>query len=258
MTDINKIIILIDSYLEMKGLEYVEPNEISKFLDKYGVLSYSTKGQPLRKLLREGVIPNAFKISGNRWVIGHSNKVRIVNTQPIKEEPIIRKIYSPKSIVKCLNPIADVNSQILILGTLPGKISLQTKEYYASPNNQFWGIIAEILKEALPLSYNAKLTMLKKHHIALWDVLYSANRVGSLDADIKNPIANDIVGFVTTHPSLQKIVFNGKEAEKKFYELIGTRDIPEHIKFISMPSTSHMNTHFSLEDKKKHWSCILE
>jgi len=68
MTDINKIIILIDSYLEMKGLEYVEPNEISKFLDKYGVLSYSTKGQPLRKLLREGVIPNAFKISGNRWV----------------------------------------------------------------------------------------------------------------------------------------------------------------------------------------------
>ena len=236
----------------------MEPNEISKFLDKYGVLSYSTKGQPLRKLLREGVIPNAFKISGNRWVIGHSNKVRIVNTQPIKEEPIIRKIYSPKSIVKCLNPIADVNSQILILGTLPGKISLQTKEYYASPNNQFWGIIAEILKEALPLSYNAKLTMLKKHHIALWDVLCSANRVGSLDADIKNPIANDIVGFVTTHPSLQKIVFNGKEAEKKFYELIGTRDIPEHIKFISMPSTSHMNTHFSLEVKKKHWSCILE
>ena len=67
----------------------MEPNEISKFLDKYGVLSYSTKGQPLRKLLREGVIPNAFKISGNRWVIGHSNKVRIVNTQPIKEEPII-------------------------------------------------------------------------------------------------------------------------------------------------------------------------
>ena len=72
MADIKRIIALIDSYLEMKGLDYVEPNEISKYLERQGVLSYSTKGQPLRKLLRDGLIPNASQPSGNRWIIRHS------------------------------------------------------------------------------------------------------------------------------------------------------------------------------------------
>ena len=58
MADIKRIIALIDSYLEMKGLDYVEPNEISKYLERQGVLSYSTKGQPLRKLLRDGLMEN--------------------------------------------------------------------------------------------------------------------------------------------------------------------------------------------------------
>ncbi len=64
MADINKIISLIDSYLEKEGLYRVEANEASLFLDKMGVLSYSTKGQPLRKILREGKIPNAEQPGG--------------------------------------------------------------------------------------------------------------------------------------------------------------------------------------------------
>ncbi len=233
----------------------MKPNELSRVLEEHGILTYSTKGQSLRKLLREGLIPNALKISG-RWEIRHSNNNRIKTLS--NKKAIIEKNHSTVNIVKGFAPIADSSSQILILGTLPGSISLQKGEYYASPNNHFWKIIAELFNETLLLSYDARVTMLKKHHIALWDVLCSANREGSLDADIKNPVANDIVGFITTHPSLQKIVFNGKEAEKKFNDLIGARDIPEHIKFISMPSTSYMNTHFSFEEKKRHWSSILK
>lgn len=257
MADINRIAALIDSYLEMMGLEYTEPNEVSKFLEKHGVLNYSTKGQTLRKLLREGLIPNAFKNSDNRWEIRHSNKGRIVHAQPIKETNV-RKKYSTVNKVKGLDPIADADSQILILGTLPGAMSLQKCEYYASPCNQFWRIIADLLDEVLPLSYQAKVSMLRKHHIALWDVLRSANREGSLDTDIRNPIANDIVGFVTSHPSLRAIVFNGKEAKEKFRKLTDTGAISERIKIISMPSTSQANTCLSLEDKKKRWSSILK
>lgn len=59
MVDIDRIITLIDRYLESTGQNRVEANEISVYLEKNGALSHSTNGQPLRKLLRDGKIPNA-------------------------------------------------------------------------------------------------------------------------------------------------------------------------------------------------------
>lgn len=71
MADINIIISLIDKYLESTGQNRVEANEISVYLEKNGALSHSTKGQPLRKLLREGRIPNAEQPGGKgtSWYI---------------------------------------------------------------------------------------------------------------------------------------------------------------------------------------------
>lgn len=57
MADINRMITLIDKYFESTGQNRVEANEISVYLEKNGALSHSTKGQPLRKLLREGKYP---------------------------------------------------------------------------------------------------------------------------------------------------------------------------------------------------------
>lgn len=254
MFDIDRIISLIDSYLEMKGLEYVEPNEVSKFLERDGVLSYSTKGQPLRKLLREGRIPNAFKTPDNRWWIGHSNKKCAVNARPLKEAI---DNSSLEDRVNCLSPIADAESKILILGSLPGAISLQKCEYYASPGNLFWRIIADLFNEVFPQSYNEKVSMLKKHHIALWDVLRSANRKGSLDVNIEKPIPNDIAGFVLCHPSLQVIAFNGREAEEKFKEFTDVDRIPKHIRIITLPSSSQTYARLSLDEKTASWSYKL-
>lgn len=64
MAYIDRIIALIDKYLESTGLNRVEANEISIYLEKNGVLSHSTKGQLLRKLLRESRIPNAEQPGG--------------------------------------------------------------------------------------------------------------------------------------------------------------------------------------------------
>lgn len=74
MADIDRIIRLIDNYLEMKGIDCAGANEISSYLEAQRALSYSTKGQPLRKLLREGKIPNAFQPGGKgtTWIISHS------------------------------------------------------------------------------------------------------------------------------------------------------------------------------------------
>ena len=50
MADITKIIALIDKYLESTGLNRVEANEISIYLEKNGALSHSTKCLVLKNL----------------------------------------------------------------------------------------------------------------------------------------------------------------------------------------------------------------
>lgn len=171
MADIIRIIALIDKYLESTGLNRVEANEISIYLERNGALSHSTKGQPLRKLLREGRIPNAEQPGGKgtSWYIRHSNSKNVVDSKPIqkpKQSSIIKETSSA-AIASGHEPVADSDAQILILGTLPGKVSLQTQQYYANRTNQFWKIISSIFNDTMSDSYEERLNILKRHHIAL-------------------------------------------------------------------------------------------
>lgn len=262
MADIIRIIALIDKYLESTGLNRVEANEVSIYLEKNGALSHSTKGQPLRKLLREGRIPNAEQPGGKgtSWYIRHSNSKNVVDSKPIqkpKQSSIIKETSSA-AIASGHEPVADSDAQILILGTLPGKVSLQTQQYYANRTNQFWKIISSIFNDTMSDSYEERLNILKRHHIALWDVLKSANRESSLDSDIKNPIANDILGFISKHPKLRVIGLNGRDAVSYFNTYIGAHNLPENIHVVSLPSSSSANTHFTIDDKIGLWKTILK
>lgn len=261
MADINRIIALIDKYLETRGLNRAEANEISIYLEKNGVLSHSTKGQPLRKLLREGKIPNAEQPGGKgtAWYIRNSNRTTVMPAKPM--QPSVNKTnkvneLASEAITKGLEPVADSESQFLILGTLPGKVSLQTQQYYANHSNYFWRIISSIFDETIPDSYEGKLDVLKRHQTALWDVLKSANRDSSLDSDIKNPIANDILGFISKHPNLRVIGLNGKDAYSYLVKYIGLSNIPTNIRVVILPSTSSSNTHMTLEEKIEQWKII--
>lgn len=40
-----------------------------------------------------------------------------------------------------LPPVIDKDCNTLILGALPGDKSIEQKQYYANPNNQFWRIV---------------------------------------------------------------------------------------------------------------------
>lgn len=263
MADIKKIISLIDNYLETNGLNRTEANEASIYLEKNGVLSHSTKGQPLRKLLREGKIPNAEQPGGKgtSWFIRHSSIGHCCATSKnITKESniIIQKTTLYNDMTNGLAPIDDPESEILILGTLPGKESLKIQQYYASGSNYFWRIISEVFNEAFFVNNEERISFLHKHHIALWDVLKSANRITSLDSDIKNPIANDLKGFVDNHPKLRIICFNGKEAYNYFEKYFGFIDIPKAIRIFSLPSTSSSNTHMTLNEKIRIWKVITE
>ena len=82
-------------------------------------------------------------------------------------------------------PLICEDAEILILGSLPGKKSIELKEYYGHPRNRMWKILCAITNCDLPTDYGSKKIFLQKNKIGLWDVASSAERKGSLDSNIK-------------------------------------------------------------------------
>ena len=95
--------------------------------------------------------------------------------------------------------IARADARILILGSLPSERSLHAIQYYAHPQNAFWKIMGEIA--GAQGDYNERCEALMDRGIALWDVLESSVRPGSMDADIqsKTAVANDFSSFLSDH-----------------------------------------------------------
>jgi len=142
-------------------------------------------------------------------------------------------------IINSFDPIIDKNSLILILGTIPGKKSLEKKEYYAYSGNKFWEIIYSIFGADFKqsTSYVDKKEFLKSKRIALWDVLRSCNRRGSSDSKIENPQMNDFIGLFEKHPNLKHIAFNGENALIYFVRYFPRNDPSIKLEFYPKTTT---------------------
>jgi hypoxanthine-DNA glycosylase len=70
---------------------------------------------------------------------------------------------------------------------------------------------------------------------------------------IKNPVPNQILKIVESHPSISKIVFNGKESHKLFLKYFG---MLKNIDYQVVPSTSPANT-MKFELKLEAWRKAL-
>ncbi|HEY4619004.1 MAG TPA: DNA-deoxyinosine glycosylase [Flavobacterium sp.] len=152
-------------------------------------------------------------------------------------------------------PFVNSDTEILILGTMPGIASLEKQEYYAHPRNHFWKIIYTLFdKRPVSVFFNEKIEFLQSHRIGLWDVLGNCERKGSLDIHIKNQTENDFESLFQKFPRITKIVFNGKESHRYFVKKFGQI---EGITYYVMPSTSPANT-TSFENKLNTWSSCLQ
>ncbi|MDT3356562.1 MAG: DNA-deoxyinosine glycosylase [Bacteroidota bacterium] len=116
-----------------------------------------------------------------------------------------------------LAPIIGTAPEILILGSLPSDESIRRQEYYGHPRNRFWPVMAAVLGEEPPTSYEAKKAMLMDHKIAVWDVFASARRHGSLDSAIHDEVPNDIASLLRANPSIRTICLNGGKAATAFH-----------------------------------------
>lgn len=151
-------------------------------------------------------------------------------------------------------PVIDSRSEILILGSIPGAKSLEMQQYYAHPQNKFWKIIFNLFHENFTEDYFERMDVLKKHHIALWDVIDSCERKGSLDSEIRNEEANQIEGLLEQYPNIRAIFCNGGKSYKNLQKVLGKN---YRLPIVLLPSTSPLHT-VSFEKKLEEWVKILE
>jgi hypoxanthine-DNA glycosylase len=158
------------------------------------------------------------------------------------------------STISSFNPIADHSAKVLILGSMPGAISIKKEEYYAHSRNAFWRIMASIYDFDSDMPYESKTEALKASGVALWDVLHSCVRAGSLDSAIEtgSRVVNDFESFFSNHPNIKLVGFNGSEAEKSFNKYALPNLNIAHINFVRLPSTSPAHA-VSLERKIAIW-----
>ena len=78
--------------------------------------------------------------------------------------------------IESFAPIIDNNTKILILGSIPGKQSLEKQEYYANPRNTFWKILFSLHNENIEETFQVKSIFYKeplteKKQLIPYDVL---------------------------------------------------------------------------------------
>lgn len=151
-------------------------------------------------------------------------------------------------------PVAPPGARVLVLGSMPSVESLNQGFYYAHPRNAFWRIIAEAYGEPLPGTVAEKTALLHRHDIALWDVLKSCERQGSLDSAIRRPAPNDFDGLFRRCPGIDRVLLNGGTAARLFMKH-GAAHLAGR-EWARLPSTSPAYT-LSYERKLALWRAAL-
>jgi hypoxanthine-DNA glycosylase len=143
-------------------------------------------------------------------------------------------------------PIVFKKSEVLILGSFPSIDSFEKSFYYAHPRNQFWKILSAI--SSYPINNrDQKIWLLKESKLALWDIVLNCTRDGSLDSSLEEVEVNNIVEFLECHPSIKKVAFTGRLAEKLFKMHFDYLEVET----LYLPSPSSAYAKMSLEQKIK-------
>ena len=161
-----------------------------------------------------------------------------------------------KERIRSFAPIAGRDARVLVLGSMPGRASLAAGRYYAHPQNAFWRIAAELLRIEPDASYRARVRALKSARIALWDVLHSCSRQGSLDTMIEEETANDFAAFFRTHRRITHVFFNGAKAEASFLRHVFP-EMQVKLRTTRLPSTSPAHASLPFRRKLAAWRAIL-
>ncbi len=145
-----------------------------------------------------------------------------------------------RTVVHTLPPVIDSGSRVLILGTIPSPKSREAGFYYGHPQNRFWPLLAALFDEETPHDVDARKQLLKRHHIALWDVLARCDIAGADDGSIRHPVVNPIENLLQ-QADIRAIFTTGTKAAALYHRYCeprtGRRALP-------LPSPSPANCRF--------------
>jgi hypoxanthine-DNA glycosylase len=152
-------------------------------------------------------------------------------------------------------PVIDASARVLILGSMPGVASLQRQQYYAHKRNSFWKIVGGIFGFDPAAPYEERLALLRNSGVALWDVLHSCVRPGSLDGAIErdSKVPNDFAGLFRDYPGIRLVCCNGAEAHESYQRLVLSKLGGDSIPCRRLPSTSPAHAALPFEDKLAAW-----
>ena len=153
-----------------------------------------------------------------------------------------------------LAPIVSEATVLLILGSFPSARSIEQRQYYAHPQNQFWKILQAVWPDhPLPTgadSYVTKKAWLLDRGLGVWDVYGYCRREGSLDSAIRDAVPNDIASLRL--PALAAIAHNGGESFRHARHT-RTLGVPVH----RLPSSSPAHASWSFERKAAAWREVI-
>ena len=155
-----------------------------------------------------------------------------------------------------LPPIVGGSPRLLILGNMPSVLSLAAREYYGNPRNAFWRIMGELFGFAADGPYQDRVAALHTRGVAVWDVLATCRRVGSLDSAVErnSMVANNFGALFAAYPGIGRVYFNGAAAEAN-YRRLARVDTPFECR--RLPSTSPAHT-MAFAAKLAKWRELIE
>jgi hypoxanthine-DNA glycosylase len=162
-------------------------------------------------------------------------------------------------IVHSFPPVIDEHGKLLILGSMPGVVSLRAHQYYGHPRNHFWPILYELFAGRTPdAEYDLRLAFALEHRIALWDSIAACEREGSLDAAIKDVVPNEIPALLRRFPQVETIVCNGNKSFAELKKHHGKTPEIENRTILKLPSTSPVPTaqYRGFQDRLEAWKSI--
>ncbi len=153
-------------------------------------------------------------------------------------------------------PLLGDQPKILILGSMPGRVSLDVDEYYAHPRNAFWPIMSNLFDVTLDAKYEQRVRELTACGICVWDVLHDCERPGSLDSKIviESERVNDFESFFATQTCLKIVGFNGHAARAIFARHFKSMYVRlPHIQWVDLPSSSPAHAAMRYDEKERLW-----
>lgn len=151
-------------------------------------------------------------------------------------------------------PFYTPDSRILILGSFPSVKSREESFFYAHPRNRFWPVLAAVFRDDTPQSLEEKKAFLRRHRIALYDVIESCSIVGSADSSIQDVVPADLRPILAAAQIDERIFTNGRKSSMLYEKYLA---LSLGVRAIQLPSTSPANAACSLQRLTENWAEAL-